>query len=367
MKTKIEIMTLTLVLALFAGCVSTDGSRDEFFGYSNNSKPKERVVVVKERVIEREVPAKTKQQWKNPLAEDEYNATDNEQQYATSSPSAGYVDRNYVSTRYVPVIVPWWDRYSYDYMYYDPGFHISYYSGGWWGSDWCWYNPWYDYHPYWGNRWYPYNNYGHWWHDPYYSDNYRGWDVAYHNQKPRSVRTFGPYRGSYGKTTTSGNNVNNPQRTLSTTSRSGYVTEKPYSGNMQSTRSAVSGNRSTYLPSSTTRSTYTRQSNDYNKSNSGQKVRTTNSRTNQGSNRNEATQERSRYTPQSSSPNSSRSSEGNTRSSGNAERSTYTAPPAPSGNSSGSRSSGSSGSSGSSRSSSGSSGSSSTGRSSRSK
>jgi len=356
MNRTLKLSAITLFLAFFAGCVSTDGNRGEYFGYSNNPKPRE-VIVVKEKVIEKEVPSATKkQQWKNPLAEDEYNASDNDQT-ATDSPTGVYEDNNTVTTRYVPVIVPWWDRYYYDYSYYEPGFHIGFYSGGWWGNDWCWYNPWYDYHPYYGVRWYPHHYYNNWWYDPYYYHPYPGYNVVYNSPKPRSVRTFGPYRGTYSSNDRK-NTINN-QGTVSSSPRStGYIPEKHPTGSIGSTRSSGI-NRSSYLPSATNRSSYSKPSKDY-RQNAAPNRTNENGRSVSGNN----STGRSKYVPQSEAPRSSGRSSGN---SGNSNRSSYTPPPSSSGGSSGRSSGGSSGGSSSGRSSSGgSSGSSSSGRSSRS-
>lgn len=196
---KMSMCISVLLMATLAGCSSTKGSQDDYFGYRNVPNTAQEDEDSQQRHIQppQNQQAATMQAidsgdnaadynatgsaWKNPLAED------------TQTPTV-YIENYYAGGRavpYVPVIVPWWDVYS-DYNYYPQAHYLVLHRSGWtWGWNW-YYCPWYDYSPWYGYSywhrypryfppvWYPYHR------RPYYP--------MPHQVIPRQARTFGSQR-----------------------------------------------------------------------------------------------------------------------------------------------------------------------------
>jgi len=166
----IGIMTVSLMI--LTSCGSVDTSRDTYFGYNNTPK-----IEAKEDDSQSNI-----KRWNNPLRSD-YEAEDNFR-----------INYNlaYMPPSYIPVIMPWWDRY-YSWYYYP--FSGVYFHHGFLGySMFDWYSPFHYHSPYVYNpRMYYYGNA--WWDwYPYYGN---------HSKKEKPVKTytvrdFGPNRGSYG-------------------------------------------------------------------------------------------------------------------------------------------------------------------------
>lgn len=285
-KTLYLALTATLVTILFTSCVTQETSRKEYFGYNNSPK-----------IPKQETKTKQTTKWQNPLSNSNSNYNtietdsyiDNEQQsnivYYTPS----------VETRYVPVIVPWWDTYYGCYSsHWGYRRHWDYY---WWSYD--WYSPWYYHHPYYGYNW------------AYYGPHYNGW-YPYHyyagsprnTQDNRKMRNFGPSRGtitnnsSYSSATPSRTNV---RRNASVQSSSVINSTNPRYNNSDNT-----ANRNTNIRRSTTPSVNT---NTNTNTNSNSNTKSTNPRYNNTNDRRsstrESTQERN---PRYSSPSSGSSS-----------------------------------------------------------
>ncbi len=190
MKKLLIIIASVIVAAFFLeSCVATHGSRDEYFGYSNSPEQNKDNVYQEETVVR--FDENKEKNWKNPLSEDyEEQRRENKE----------VVYNNFNNVQYVPVIVPWWDRY-YSWFYYpEPVYRVNFAWGHYWG--WDWYNPRYYHHPYYGYHWGPYyspysHHYGYhgWYHQPYYSYGYHGSPAYKKSKSDRSRRTFGPGRG----------------------------------------------------------------------------------------------------------------------------------------------------------------------------
>ena len=237
MKKNIKIWTLFIVVPLVLVSCVTSGSRDKYFGYNN--KPEVRDYSAAEKKVETNSQDE-KIDWKNPLAGDYY-----EENSTPQSVQAVY----YPAPMYVPVIVPWWDSY-YGWNYYpSPGIYAYYRSGWWWGYD--WYSPWYDYYDYFGRRWHHYPHYGYysWWNRPRYVSYSDG---NYSKPKEKSIRTFGPSRGSTYTDDKSGSSSGRSSSRGTYTPRTGESTNPGNSSGITTPSSGGSSNSST--PRSTTRS-----------------------------------------------------------------------------------------------------------------
>ncbi len=258
----ISIAAAVIIALTVSACSSAGGSQNDYFGYN---KPDADEFYKEENSAERTTnsaaqPSNVKaadREWQNPLAEDYAGGASYDK--AAYNPDV-HVQYNYVNPMYVPVIVPWWDRYygwvSYPrrgfYVYVGSGYYGSYYGtywGGYYGGYYAydWYNPWYAYHPYHGYSWrhYHYPVHYSWWNQPVYSHH-----PAKTSVRKRSVRTWGPSRGNvydYGRSGTGGSTgTRSSSRTgyTSSSSRGSIEAVTPVSG--RPSRSAV---RTTSSPS----------------------------------------------------------------------------------------------------------------------
>ncbi|GAB1431023.1 hypothetical protein MASR2M18_18570 [Ignavibacteria bacterium] len=186
----------SISIIVLAGCVSTS-PRSEYFGYNNSAEA---------------IPAIEESNRRNTLTD-------------VSHTDGGAYTTDYRAYGYIPVIVPWWDRY-YDW----PGFshtsaRISYgYARYYYAPYYPWYSPWYDYNPFYGSTfYYPDHRF---WRRPWYSD----WQPPVPAAPQRTgTRNFGAQRGQF--TPESNNDGRTNSGTIITTGdRSrGNVTEKKIS------------------------------------------------------------------------------------------------------------------------------------------
>jgi hypothetical protein len=221
MKQYIKYLSAIIATALLVGgCASTSNS-DEYFGYNNNPKT---IETNSSNTNKAEVAqVKSKDDWVNPFSE----------QYSEQTGGENITIVNqYMYPSYVPVVVPWWDRY---YGYYSRPhsgiyFSYSYYPRNYYGWDWYWYSPYYDYHPYYG-----YNvARSPWWYDHYWWGGYVGYSGYTSAKDPnkvkkeKSYRNFGPSRGGVYDPTSRGSSTSVGSNTRGSTRGSNYAT--PSSG-----------------------------------------------------------------------------------------------------------------------------------------
>jgi hypothetical protein len=170
MKKKVWI-NLLISLTLLAGCVSSNKTREEYFGFNNEPKYEKQ---------EKNNRATTPSIYSYPEKKDNYNRLDDSKQQV-------YIINNYYPYPYDPRFIGFYD--SYDYYFSLRYFDLSY-------------DPFIDYYI----IYVPYNRKHHFVYIPYpYWRDY-WWDrrppyvfVPYDYEKPREkkVRDFGPSRGSY--------------------------------------------------------------------------------------------------------------------------------------------------------------------------
>ncbi|MCK5741040.1 MAG: hypothetical protein KAH48_02390, partial [Chlorobi bacterium] len=315
MKKNLKLATMILAAALtVTSCAST--SSNDYYGYNNTPVTgyEAQTYAGRGQLIEDQ---NNNEGWSNPLSEnyDEANYV-SESQYGNQ-----VVYYNASSPMYVPVIIPWWHRYN-DWLY-SPGFSIyaSYHRG--WYSGYNWYSPFYDYHPYYGWSW-PHRHYyggyyGHHYNDWYYRGHHSWWHQPrygyshnrYVSSRPRSVRRFGPSRGSV-----SDYNRNSRRSTVASSRYASNTRSSRDASSRASLRSSVSS-RSAASPSSvSTRSSRLTSSLNANSTRSSRNTGTVNStRSTRSSTANNST-----YTRSSRTSNNTKAS-GSTRSSGRSSRS----------------------------------------------
>ncbi len=206
----ISIAASVIFILMITSCSSTQSSHGDYFGYnkppadkfySNNSSAQDQNGDISGQNNVR-TAENAEKEWKNPLADDYSGGVASSRSAYNPDIQVYYND---ISPMYVPVIVPWWDRY-YGWVSYPrrginifigSGYYGAYYGtywGGYYGGYYAydWYNPWYTYHPYYGYSWsrYVYPTYYSWWNQPIYSRHY-GRSV-----RTNEVRTWGPSRGN---------------------------------------------------------------------------------------------------------------------------------------------------------------------------
>ncbi len=167
------VMLNCAIFTILIGCVSTNGTRSDYFGYNNSPRQSEQTSSQSED-----------RSWSNPIRSNQ------------SVVSTDYYAVDRASYGYIPVIVPWWDSY-----YAWPGFSRSGISiGFYYGSPayyyppfYPWYSPWYDYNPFYGGICrYPYYTS---WHRPWYNDSWR--PAAPYVPVRTGTRDFGSHRADF--------------------------------------------------------------------------------------------------------------------------------------------------------------------------
>ena len=200
------IVSLQLAaLIAFTSCSTNSGTKEDYFGYTTSTPAPQtrsegyssgKATTSEKKYIAKSEEDEDNPQWKNPMNNNDINNTYNANGGGSSYANESFADVNYrynYYPMYVPVVAPWWNNYygSFGGGWHHPShFYMSLNYGMYCGYD--WFSPWYDYNPYYGYYWPYYYNYGYnsWYHQPYYAHE------SHHVDRPRSVRNFGPARGT---------------------------------------------------------------------------------------------------------------------------------------------------------------------------
>ncbi|MCX7907917.1 MAG: hypothetical protein N2560_00135 [Ignavibacteria bacterium] len=175
-----------LAVLILASCVSTNKTREDYFGYNN--EPKYEVVKKDEAKLSKPYVSSSKEREVNT------NSSDNE---------TVYIFNNYYPYPYDP-------RY---FRGYDPSdYQFFFYFGDWY------FDPFWDYYVPYNKRhhyvYYPYPYWDYYWWNRKPRVIYVPYDDDYYKQKERTVRNFGPSRGGIDK-----ENLNTPTKEPRSSSR----------------------------------------------------------------------------------------------------------------------------------------------------
>src|SRR5690606_1350120 len=123
------ILSVLFTALAISGCSTAGGTRDEYFGYNNKARDKEEQQkqqnepsALAQQPVQEPNPADDAQTDGEESAETGFAMADNRTNpFAIQNTGDIYIENYYADDRdveYVPVVVPWWERYYDPYVYH---------------------------------------------------------------------------------------------------------------------------------------------------------------------------------------------------------------------------------------------------------